>query len=96
MPRFFNGFAPLATVTLATLITILIAPDANAQDLYLTQGSYTANDATYQNNTIFVGQDSGLSTTDAMNNPYVATLDVVTGATVNTTTAYKHKHSERQ
>ena len=71
-----------ASVGVAVLTIVLAdAKPAAADDLFLTSGSYDAIDAAYQNNTIYVGRDSNYQTS---NNgvPYVATLNVKTGANV--------------
>ena len=74
--------AALTTVTLAAL-----ARPAAAQNLYITSGSYTANDATYQNGIIFVGEDS-TGNKSANGTPYVAALLVRNSAGVNEADAF--------
>ena len=61
---------------------------AQAANLFLTSGSYDANDATYQSDYIFVGLDSSFSSKDASNVPYIANLNVLTGGSVKGTEAY--------
>ena len=72
-----------AVITAVATLTIAAASQtAHADDLYLTDGSYTASDATYEYDSIFVGQDSDLNT-GIDGTPYVATLDVVNNGIVN-------------
>ena len=71
----FTTLAPLAIATLATTA-------AHAQTLFLTSGSYTANDAFYQNGDVRAGQDSNFQQSDSNSVPYVATLNVVNGGSV--------------
>lgn len=77
-------FARIATIaSFAVALPLALTTPAQAQDLFLTSGSYTANDTTYQLGNIYVGMDSGSSKTNGVGDPYVATLNVVTGAEMN-------------
>ncbi|MBC8136262.1 MAG: hypothetical protein H8F28_10275, partial [Fibrella sp.] len=84
LPARFASFAATALCAVAMTVT----PAAYAQDLFLTSGSFAANDATYQNNVIFVGRDSDFAGTNGMGDPYIATLNVVSGGSVGNASAY--------
>ena len=69
-----------AAFSVAALTAVFAASATHAQTLYLTSGSYTANDSTYLD--IYAGRDSNDSPTDSNGDPYVATLNVVNGANI--------------
>ena len=72
-----------AAALAATLIALAAEPArAAAGDLYLTGGSTDVTEATYQNNILFAGEDAGGRFSDSNGVPYVATLNVRTGANV--------------
>lgn len=77
------------SLTLATALSVaaVVASVAHAQDLFLTSGSYTANDAQYRLNTIYVGEYSGGNLSSG-GTPYFATLNVVTGGNVGSFFGY--------
>lgn len=71
------------TVAATAAALVAFAPAAHAAPLYLTSGSYTANDLTYRDSVIHVGRDSS-NNNGSGGVPYVATLNVVNGGNVST------------
>ena len=81
-----NRFSLAVTFAIAALtIALAAAKPAAANDLFLTSGSYDATDATYSN--IYAGEDSsGHFSNNGV--PYVATLNVKSGANLATAFGY--------
>ena len=78
-----NFAAAFATVSFATFGARPVA----AQDIFLTSGSYDIADTTSRSGVIYVGQDqSGDTSKNGV--PYVATLNIKTGAIVYAASGY--------
>lgn len=77
----------LAAAALATAAGLLPGTAAHAQDLFLTQGETTINN--FRSGGVYVGMDSNLSRTDPVTNqPYVATANLVSGASISSAFIY--------
>src|SRR5581483_5316819 len=78
------SFAPSRLALAALLACALggLTVSARAQDAFYTVGTYTIDAAHSVGNNAHVGLDSSFSPTDAMNNPYNPTVNLVTGGSV--------------